>query len=225
VRWIRRLRLRLRSLFRSGRVEQELDEELQYHLDRQIDDYVAAGMVPSEARYRALREMGAIESRKEECRDARGLALMDSTRQDVIYALRALRKSPAFTVVAIVSLAIGIGANTTIFTFVNAVLLEPLPYPGSERLVSLHEHQLDSAEPLNVHPATFVAWRTRARSFEVLALTQTPPLNVMGPNGAEQLSRMLTTGDGAQLHRRRAAASWRSGRHSRARVLAAQVRW
>jgi putative ABC transport system permease protein len=195
MRWVTRLRLRLRSLFRSGRVEQELDEELRYHLDRLVDNYLAAGMSPSEARYHAHREMGAIELRKEECRDARGLALVDSLRQDVTYALRALRKSPAFSVVAILSLAIGIGANTTIFTFVNAVLLEPLPYPGSERLVTLHEHLLDSAKPLSVHPATFVAWRARARSFEALALTQSPPLNVMGPNGAEQLSRMMMTGE------------------------------
>jgi len=195
MRWISRLRLWLRSLFQSTRVEQELDEEMRYHLDRLVDDYAAAGMALSEARYRALQEMGAIESRKEECRDARGLALVDSLRQDVIYALRALRKSPGFTAVAIVSLAIGIGANTTIFTFVNAVLLQPLPFPGSDRLVSLHEHQVDSGKPLGVNPVIFVAWRARTRSFEALALTQTPPLNVMGPNGAEQLSRMMTTGE------------------------------
>ncbi len=110
--------------------------------------------------------MGAIEPRKEECRDARGLALLDSLRQDVSYALRALRKSPGFTAVAILSLAIGIGANTTIFTFVNAVLLRPLPFPGSDRLVVLHERLLDSAEPLSVHPRQLrrVAMRGRGRS-------------------------------------------------------------
>jgi predicted permease len=139
--------------------------------------------------------MGAIDARKEACRDARGLALVDSLRQDLTYALRALRKSPGFSAVAILSLAIGIGANTTIFTFVNAVLLEPLPYPGSERLVTLNEHTLESGKPLSVHPVTFVAWRARARSFETLALTQSPPLNVMGPDGAEQLSRLMTTGE------------------------------
>jgi len=176
-------------------VERELDEELRYHLERLVDDHVAAGLPRSEARYQALREMGGIDQRKEECRDARGLALVDGFRQDVRYALRALRKSPGFSTVAILSLAIGIGANTTIFTFVSAVLLRPLPYPGSDRLVVLHEHKLDSGEPLNVHPVNFVEWRARARSFEALALVQTPPLNVMGRNGAEQIVRILTTSE------------------------------
>jgi putative ABC transport system permease protein len=118
---------------------------------------------------------------------------VDGLRQDVTYALRTLRKTPGFSAVAILSLAIGIGANTTIFTFVNAVLLRPLPYPDSDRLVVLHEHKLDSDEPLNVHPVNFVEWRARSRSFEALALVQTPPLNVMGSNGAEQIGRILTT--------------------------------
>src|SRR5262245_46987009 len=116
-------------------------------------------------------------------------------RHDLIHALRALRKNPVFSLVAILSLAIGIGANTTIFTFVNAVLLRPLPYPGSERIVTLNEHSPDSTAPLNVHPVNFVEWRGRAKSFESLALVQTPPLNLVGPNGAEQIARMMTTAD------------------------------
>ena len=116
-------------------------------------------------------------------------------RHDLIHALRALRKNPVFSVVAILSLAIGIGANTTIFTFVNAVLLRPLPYPGSERIVTLNEHSPDSTAPLNVHPVNFVEWRGRAKSFESLALVQTPPLNLVGQNGAEQIARMMTTAD------------------------------
>lgn len=193
MRWIRRIRLRVRSLLRGADVDRELDEELRFHLEHLVDDNVAAGMSPVEARYDALREMGAIEQRKEECRDARGVALVDSLRQDLIYALRALRRTPGFSTVAILSLAIGIGANTTIFSFVNAILLRPLPYPGSERLAVLHERAVDSSELLNVHPVNFVEWRARARSFESLVLTQAPPLNVMGSSGAEQIARLLTT--------------------------------
>jgi len=221
MRWTRKLRLRARSSFRSSQVEQELDEELQHHLDRLVDELVAAGMSPRDARNNALREMGAIDQRKEECRDARGLALVDSLRQDLSYALRALRKSPGFSTVALLSLAIGIGANTTIFTFVNAVLLRPLPYPGSDRLVVLHEHSLDSAEALSVHPVNFVAWRAQSRSFAALALVQTPPLNVMGSNGAEQIVRMMTTselfqvfGIGPLLGRGFTDEETRPGRHN-----------
>lgn len=195
MRWTRRFRLRLRSLFRGNRVEQELAEEFQYHLERMIDQYVATGASPSDARARAMRDMGAIDQRKDECRDASGLTAIHGIRQDVRYAVRTLRKSPGFTAVAILSLAVGIGATTTIFTFVNAVFLRPLPYPDSDRLVVFHEHFRTAGEPLNVHPANFVEWRSRARSFDAVALVQAPPLNVMGSNGAELVSRLLATED------------------------------
>jgi predicted permease len=195
MRWTRKLRLRLRSLLQWNRVEQELDEELRYHLEYLIDAYVAGGMPPEAARCAALREMGGIEQRKEECRDARGLALLDSLRQDGVYAVRALRKSPAFSAVAIGSLALGIGANTTIFTFVNAVLLRPLPYPGSERMVVLREQPLASGGTVSVHPLNFVEWHARARAFEALALVQTLPLNVIGSDGAESIAMVMTTSE------------------------------
>ncbi len=195
LRWIRILRLRVRSLFHAGRLEQELDEELRYHLESQVEQNLAAGMSPEEARYAALREMGGVDQHKEECRDARGLALFDDLRQDVRHALRGLRRNPGFAAVAILSLALGTGANTTIFTFVNAVLLRPLPYPGSNRLIVLREQPLGSPQTVGVHPLNFLEWRARASSLEAMALVQPVPLNVFGADGAEQIVRIQTTSD------------------------------
>ena len=133
------VRLRLRSLFARRGVEQELDAELSYHLERQIEEYRAAGMTDREARHAALREMGGTAQRKEECRDMRRLNLVDNAIQDFRYAIRQLRKSPGFTCTAIFVLALGIAAAVTIFGLVDGALIKPLPYRDQSRLVDVSE--------------------------------------------------------------------------------------
>jgi len=135
--WFYTVPLRLRSLFRRNQVEQELDEELRYHLERQIEENTAKGMPEEEARYAALRAMGGVERRKEECRDTRGVRLIEELMQDLRYGLRMLRKSSGFTAVAALSLALGIGANTAIFSLVDPILISLLPVKNPEQLVAL----------------------------------------------------------------------------------------
>src|SRR5262247_492032 len=135
TRWFYTAPLRLRSLFRRRQVEQELDEELRYHLDQQIEENIAKGMTPTEARYAALRAMGGVEQRKEDCRDMRRVRLIENLIQDLRYGLRTLRRSPGFTAVAMLTLALGIGANTAIFSMLEGVVLAPLPYRDAEGLL------------------------------------------------------------------------------------------
>jgi predicted permease len=127
----------LGRLLRRRRLEAQLDAELRDHLERQTADYVRAGLGEAEARRRARIDLGGVEQVKEECRDARGTRLVEDLGQDLRYGVRVLRRSPAFTLVAVLSLALGIGANTAIYTLVDSLLLRSLPVRDPVRLVRL----------------------------------------------------------------------------------------
>ena len=164
--WIYSVPLRLRSLLRRTRVEQELDEELQYHLEQKIEEYRAKGLSPRDARHAALRDMDGLTLRKEECRDARRINVLDHLAQDVRYGLRILAKSPAFTTVAVLTMALAIGANSVVFGVLNALILRPLNVPRAESLYTLQR----SDEGLSgASYPDYLDMRDRNRSFESLA--------------------------------------------------------
>ena len=155
------LLFRLKALFRRKNVEGELDEELRFHFDEQVEKYVRSGLSHVEAIRRARLTFGGLEQLKEECRDARGVSLVESAAQDVRYALRTLRKSPAFGVVAALTLALAIGASTAIFSVMEAVMLRPLPYKDPAKLVQL------------TASATYTdleAWKSQSRALEDVAI-------------------------------------------------------
>ena len=172
MRWIYAGRLRLRSLFRSSQVEAELDEELRDHIDRHVELLIGKGMLPDEARSAAIRAMGGVDQQKEACRDARAVRRIEDLLRDIGYSARLLRRAPGFTAVAVLSLALGIGANTAIFSIVNAVLLRPLPYGDPERLAMLWTddpaHAI-AAEGVSI--PNFDDWRTMSRSFVDMAIS------------------------------------------------------
>jgi putative ABC transport system permease protein len=186
------LRVALRSLVRRKRVEAELDEEVQYHLERQIQEGLKTGLTPEQARSAALRAMGPIDKSKEECRDLRSGNLTAEFLTNLRYAGRALRRSPGFAVLAIAIMALGIGANTAVFSVVNGVLLKPLPYQGADRIVTLRTAFLIAGGTQTlVSIANYRDWRDQSASFEAMA-TYRGGESPVSPGTAAEYGRLAT---------------------------------
>ncbi len=173
------LLIRVRSLLQRKTVEADLDHELRFHMERQLQKYIASGLPRDEAQRRVRTEFGGLDQVKEECRDARGIRVMETLFQDLRYALRTLRKSPGFTFIALFTLALGIGANTAIFSVVYGVLLRPLPYQDPSRLMVLNE-TTPRVGTVSVSYPNFLDWRAQSRRFFQMAAVYGVGFNLAG---------------------------------------------
>ena len=185
---IRSLAAGLRSLFRKGQVGRELDEELTGFLEMATEEKIKCGMGREDALREVRWEMGSLEVTKEVVGTAGWESFVETWWQDLRFAARMLRKNPGFTTVAVFTLALGIDANTAIFSVVDAVLLRPLPYKDSDRLVQLIEHDQKRGVDLDwVSFPNFRDWAERSKSFEQMAAYKFHVLNLTNVSQAQVL--------------------------------------
>jgi MacB-like periplasmic core domain len=165
-----KLRTALWTLLRRSQAERELDEELRHHIEQQTEQNIRLGMNPEEARSAARKAFGGVEQAKERSRDARGIRWIEEFWQDLRYGARMLMKRPGFTFIAVLTLALGIGANTAIFSMVYGVILRPLPYHEPERLVRLWTNNANENNPKDgTSYPNLVDWRNQSRAFTQIA--------------------------------------------------------
>ena len=189
MRTLRALWLRIAGLFGRQRQEDEFVAELQSNLDMHIAENVRRGMRPEEARRQALIALGSVEAARESHRDRRGLPWLDAFTHDVRFGLRMLRKNPGFSVVAVITLALGIGANTAVFSVVNAVLLRPLPLEDPERLVVVWEDASFVGFPHNTPaPANYADWKAQNHVFTDMAAFSEDTFNLTGNGDPEKVA-------------------------------------
>jgi predicted permease len=186
---IRSLLSRCIALFRSSKLDNDLDEELRAHIDLAIEENLKCGMSARDARLAALRGFGGVTQTKEQYRMRRGLPFIETLGRDTRYALRQLSRSPGFTATAILTLALGIGANAAIFSVVQGVLLAPLPYPKPDRLVLLQQSR-PNVQHLDISYPDFQDWQRTSRSFERMAALSWRDYDLTGPGTPEHLAGM-----------------------------------
>ncbi|MDQ3948793.1 MAG: ABC transporter permease [Gemmatimonadota bacterium] len=183
-----------RNLFTRAEVERELDDELRAYIDELTAEKMKSGMNAADARRAALVEAGGVEQIKEEVRDVRKGALVETTLQDLKYGARLLRRAPGFAFIAVLTIALGIGANSAIFSVINAVVLKPLPYPGSERLMFItSQFPTLGFEKFWVSPPEYFEYRERTREFADIAAYTTGAVNLSEGDQPERVNTAFVT--------------------------------
>jgi len=193
MKWFNVLRDRLRALRQRETVINDIDREMRLHLDLQVEANVRAGMSPAEAREQALRSFGNVNRAVDAAYDVKGGGLLETVMQDVRYGVRMLTKHKAFTAVAVVTLALGIGANTAIFSVVNELLLSPLPYGDADRVVMLWEVTPSGRHQNTTSRTNYRSWRDQNSSFERMAAFTDQRVNLTGAGEPEELSVQFAT--------------------------------
>jgi putative ABC transport system permease protein len=183
---------RMRSLLGRQGPDVDFDAELASHLNLQMERLIQQGLTPEEARCAARREFGNVTLLREERRQMQAVSVFDAIRRDFRYTGRTLRRNPAFAAAIVLTLALGIGANTAIFSVYDAVLLKPLPYTDPDRIVTIQE-QPKGREPGSVAPANFVDWRTQSQSFSEMAAMEFPNLVLTGKGEPVRLTGAAVT--------------------------------
>src|ERR1700691_6229070 len=187
--WIRMLLSRCVALLRKQKLDDDLDEELRSHIDFAVEENLKRGMSSQQARTTALRKFGGVTQTKENYRVQRSLSVAESLGRDVHYALRQFLKSPGFAITVVLTLALGIGANTAIFSIVEGVVLAALPYPQPDRLVMVLESG-PSLKELGISYPDFQDWQRDARSYEQMSAVTSRTYDLTAPGTSEHLNGM-----------------------------------
>jgi putative ABC transport system permease protein len=193
MRWLNVLAARVRALWRREAVIRDIDEEMRLHLELETEANVERGMSPAEARLAATRSFGNFDRARDDAYVVRGGGLMETFWQDVRYGARVLAKHKGFTAVAVLTLALGIGANTAIFSVVNELLLRPLPYRDAGRLIMLWEVSPEGRRQNSTSRANFSAWRDQSKSFEGMAAFSDQRVGLTGGGEPEEVAVQLAT--------------------------------
>ena len=195
--WLYTIHLRIRSLFKRRLADSDLEDELQFHLEQKTQQFIASGLSEKDARFAALREFRGVEQSKEACRDQRKINWLQDLAQDLRYGARMLRKTPAFTAVAILTLALGIGANTAIFSLMDAVMLKMLPVQDPQQLVLLARSRIDTSRPPDVAFSNPVWQQIRDRQdiFSGTFASSNPEFDLSNGGEAHGVSGLYTSGE------------------------------